>query len=106
MFDGQAILEPPNPEPSVIEVNIIAAEADQLADAQAMTIHHEQKEMIPGSMPRRLWGVKQARDLGLIVVLVPSRMFHVANERPSRLTSKTRERENASPIQRERAARR
>jgi hypothetical protein len=64
MFDGQAILEPPNPEPSMIEVNIIAAEADQFADAQAVTIHHEQKEMISDAMPPRLCGVKQARDFG------------------------------------------
>ena len=40
----------------------------------------------------------------ILVILRPSRMFHVANERPSRLTSKTRERENAFPIQRERVA--
>jgi hypothetical protein len=40
LFDGQPVLETPDLEACLIEVDVIAAQADRLADAQAMIAAH------------------------------------------------------------------
>ena len=40
LFDPEPVLETPNPKACLIEVDVVAAQADRLADAQAMTVHH------------------------------------------------------------------
>ena len=65
MLDRQPILEPSDPEPRVVEVDLVAAEADCLADAQTVPKHHEDQEMIPDPVPSGLGGVEQGGDFGL-----------------------------------------
>jgi hypothetical protein len=65
MLDRQPALEPPDPESRVVEVDLVTAEADRLADAQAVTKHHEDQEMIPDPVPSGLGGIEQGGDFGL-----------------------------------------
>src|SRR3954451_20968136 len=58
VLDRQPILKPSDPEPRVVEVDFVTAEADRLADTQTVTKHHEDQEMIPDSMPSVLGGVE------------------------------------------------
>src|SRR5208337_1719072 len=62
MLDSQPILEPPHPKPRVVEVDLVTAQADRLADAQTVTKHHENEEMIADSMAPVLGGVEQGGD--------------------------------------------
>nr|WP_239992185.1 hypothetical protein [Rhodopila globiformis] len=64
VLDGQPILEPLDPEPRVVEVDFVTAEADRLADTQTVTKHHEDQEMIPDPVPSGLGGVEQGSDFG------------------------------------------
>ena len=38
MLDRQPVLKPADPQPGMVEVDLIAAQADRLADAQAMAV--------------------------------------------------------------------
>jgi hypothetical protein len=49
----------------VVEVDLVTAEADRLADAQTVTKHHEDQEMIPDPVPSGLGGIEQGGDFGL-----------------------------------------
>jgi len=40
LFDGQPVLETPNPKACLIELDVVAAQAKRLADAQTMAVHH------------------------------------------------------------------
>src|SRR3954452_4890734 len=51
MVDRPPILKPSDPEPRVVEVDFVTAEADRLTDTQTVTKHHEDQEMIMDSMP-------------------------------------------------------
>ena len=65
MLDRQPILEPPHPKPRVVKVDLVAAEADRLADARTMTKHRENEEMIANSVATGLGGVEQGGDFRL-----------------------------------------
>ena len=65
VLDRQPALEPPDPEPRVVEVDLVTAEADRFADAQTVTKHHEHQEMIPDPVPSGLGGIEQGGDFGL-----------------------------------------
>jgi hypothetical protein len=61
----------------LVEVQLIAAQVDSLADAQAVAEHHEQEQVIANTVPARLRGVEQRGDLAIaevvLVALVPVR---------------------------------
>jgi hypothetical protein len=40
LFNGQPVLETPNPMVCLIEVDGIAGQANRVADAQALAVHH------------------------------------------------------------------
>src|SRR3954471_12535098 len=42
LLDRQTILQPPHPQPRLIEVNLVTAKADRFTDAQPVAVHHEQ----------------------------------------------------------------
>jgi hypothetical protein len=65
VLDRQPALEPPDPEPRMVEVDFVTAEADRLTDAQTVTKHHEYQEMIPDPVPSGLGGIEQGGDFGL-----------------------------------------
>jgi hypothetical protein len=46
MLDRQPVLEPADPQPGMVEVDLIAAQAYRLADAQTMTKHHPSEKVI------------------------------------------------------------
>jgi hypothetical protein len=49
----------------VVEVDLVTAKADRLADAQTVTKHHEDQEMIPDPVPSDLGSIEQGGDFGL-----------------------------------------
>jgi hypothetical protein len=65
MLDGQPTLEPSHPEPRMIEIDLIAAQADRLADPQTMAVHHQDQQIIANALPALLGGIDQAGDLRL-----------------------------------------
>ncbi len=66
LFDGESVLEAPNPEAGLIEVDVVAAQADRLADAQAVAVHHQHQQVISDAVSPPLGGLEQARHLGLV----------------------------------------
>jgi hypothetical protein len=58
LFDGQAVLETPNPQACLIEVNVVAAKPDRLADAQPMAAHHQYQQVIAGAVAPALGGLE------------------------------------------------
>jgi hypothetical protein len=46
MLDCQAILEPLDPKPRMVDVDLVTAEADRLTDTQTMTKHRENEKVI------------------------------------------------------------
>jgi hypothetical protein len=62
MLDRQPILEPSYPKTRVVEVDLVTAEADRLADAQSVTKHRQNEQMIADSMAPVLGGVEQRGD--------------------------------------------
>ncbi len=62
MLDRQPILEPSYPKPRVVEVDLVTAEADRLANAQSVTKYRENEEMIADSMAPVLGGAEQGGD--------------------------------------------
>jgi hypothetical protein len=50
MLDRQPILEPSYPKPRVVEVDLVTAEADRLADAQISALRHPRQ---PDSFAQR-----------------------------------------------------
>ena len=65
MLDRQSILEPTYPEPRVIEVDLVTAKTDRLADAQTVTKHRENEEIIAGSISAVLGSVEQGGNFRL-----------------------------------------
>src|SRR5450755_364452 len=63
MFDVQAALEPADPQAGMVEIDLIAAYADRLAHAQAVSEHHQDQEMIADAVPALLHGVEELGDL-------------------------------------------
>ena len=70
LLDRQAALEAAHPKSGVVEVQLVAAQADSLSDAQAVAEHHEQEQMVTCAVPSHLGGVKQRRDLALAEVVL------------------------------------
>src|SRR4051794_6175401 len=66
LFDGQSVLETPNPEAGLIEVDVVAAQADRLAHTQPMAVHHRHQQVIADAVTPPLGGLEQVRDLGLV----------------------------------------
>ena len=66
LFDGESVLEAPNPEAGLIEVDVVAAQADRLADAQAVAVHHQHQQVIADAVSPPLGGLEQVRHLGLV----------------------------------------
>ena len=48
----------------MVEVDLRAAQAGRLADAQAVAEHHQHQEMVAGAVASRLGGLQQRADLG------------------------------------------
>jgi len=46
MLDRQPVLEPADPQPGVVEIDLVTAQADRLADAQTMAKHHQHEQVI------------------------------------------------------------
>jgi hypothetical protein len=44
-------LQPSNPKRSSIKAHIINAQINGFASAQPMPVHHQEEEMIPGTLP-------------------------------------------------------
>lgn len=65
MLDCQPVLEPADPQPGVVEVDLVAAQADRLADAQAMTKHRQNEKVIADAMTPGLGGIEQGGDFGI-----------------------------------------
>ncbi len=59
MLDRQPVLEPADPQPRVVEVDLVAAQADRLADAQTMTKHRQNEQVIADPVAAGLGGVEQ-----------------------------------------------
>jgi hypothetical protein len=57
LFDGQPVLETPNPEACLIEVDVIAANPDRLADGQPMALHHQHQQVIADAVASPLGGL-------------------------------------------------
>ena len=62
MLDRQPILEPSYSKPRVVEVDLVTAAANRLADAQSVTKHRENEEMIADSMAPVFDGVEKCDD--------------------------------------------
>ena len=77
LFDGQPVLETPNPEAGLIEVDVVSPQADRLADAQAMAVHHQHQQVIADAVSPPLGGLEQGRDLGLVQEIPDSTVFCV-----------------------------
>lgn len=65
LFDGQPIFETPDPEACLLKVDVVAAQADRLADAKAMAIHHQDQQVIADAVSPPLGGLEQDADFGL-----------------------------------------
>jgi hypothetical protein len=66
LFDGQTVLEAPNPEACLIKFEVVAAQADRLADTQPMAVHHEHQQVIADAVSPSLGGLEQVRHFGLV----------------------------------------
>jgi hypothetical protein len=58
LLDGKAVLETPDPEAGLVEVNVVAAQTDRLADAQAMAVRHQHEQMIANAVSSPLGGLE------------------------------------------------
>jgi len=66
MLDRQTVFEPSYPEPRMVEVDLVTAQTDRLADAQTMTKHCENKEVIADAMSAVLGCVEQGGNFCLV----------------------------------------
>ena len=48
----------------MLKIDLIAADADRLAHAQAMSEHHEPQQMVANAVPALLEGVEKCGHLG------------------------------------------
>jgi hypothetical protein len=48
----------------MLKINLIAADADRLAHAQAVSEHHEAQQMVADAVPALLEGVEERGNLG------------------------------------------
>ena len=46
LLDGQPAFEPAHPEARTVEVQLVAAQGDRLADSQAVAVGHEQQQVV------------------------------------------------------------
>jgi hypothetical protein len=70
LFDGQPVLETSDPETGLVEVDVVAAQAGRLADAQAVAVHHQHEQVIADAVSPSLGGLEQVGDLGLVQVIL------------------------------------
>jgi hypothetical protein len=64
VLDGEAVLEPSHPEPRLVEVDLVAAQADRLTDAQAVAVHHQHQQVVADAVPPAPSGIEQRGDFG------------------------------------------
>jgi hypothetical protein len=50
LLDRQAILQATNPEACLVEIDVIAAQADRFADPQTVAVNHQPEQMVAGAM--------------------------------------------------------
>src|SRR5271154_6939174 len=65
MLDRPPVLEPADPQPGVVKVDLVAAQTDRLADAQTMTKHREDEKVVADAMTSGLGGIEQGGDFGI-----------------------------------------
>jgi hypothetical protein len=65
LLDRQAALEPAHPQAGGGEVEVRPAQADGLAHAQPVTVHHEQEQMVARAVPALPGAAQQPVDLAL-----------------------------------------
>src|SRR4051794_26862057 len=65
LLDRKAVLEPAYPQAGGGEVEVRPAQADGLAHAQPVTVHHEQEQMVARAMPALPGAAQQPVDLAL-----------------------------------------
>jgi hypothetical protein len=65
LLDREAILEPPHPQPGLLEIHFVAPQRHRLADPQPMTIHHKHKQMVAYAVPPGLGSIEQRGDFRL-----------------------------------------
>jgi hypothetical protein len=62
LFNGQAILQAPHPEPSPIKIHLVTTQVDRFTDPKAVAIHHQHQQMITDAVPTIFGGVEERRD--------------------------------------------
>src|SRR5215510_14542936 len=65
VLDGERALEPGDPQARAFDVELTAAHADGLADAQAVPVDHQEQGIVADAVPAFLGRLKQASDLRL-----------------------------------------
>lgn len=73
LLDRQPALEPAHPQPGAVE--LVATQADGLADPEAVAVHHQQEQVVAHAVPSGPGGVQQLGHLAggqvILVALVP-----------------------------------
>ncbi len=72
MLDGQAVLQPLDPERRLSEVDVGDPHGDGFAHAQPVPVHHQEKQVVADAVPRLLRRFQEPFDFRLVEeILVP-----------------------------------
>ena len=84
LLDRQPALEALHPQPSPMEIDLLAAEGDCFADPQAVPEHHEQQQRVSHAMPASLRRIQQSREFALAEEILSALMSVRRNVRGGR----------------------
>ena len=72
LLDGQAVLQSPDPETRLLEVYVSDLQSDGFAHTQAVTVDHQEQEVVADAMPPPLGGLQQPLDFRFVEeILLP-----------------------------------